>query len=457
MQSITAANAMTWLQSFRQRILNLLLASMVGLGTFGLVITLIQHIQLGRITLILSYYLGAYLFALFLLFARRLPGNWRAIGFLTLLFIFTAFTFISGWLGGSGRTFLLAFILLSAILLGPRAGIIAVGLSLVCYITFSVLYNQGWLVYPPAPVYAETCVIVIEGIGFAMAVGMLGIGLWFLNEGLLAASRMVRASEDARSLLAERARELDAANQLLARRSELLEAANRELESFSYSVSHDLRAPLRAINGYGCILLTEYADTLDDDGKGCLNNIIVSTQRMSSIIDDLLDLSRVTRVELNRSTVSLSDLAQEVIADLRHDQPERQLEVIIQPGLLVKGDPQLLRIVLENLLGNAWKFTRKQTSARIEFGMQSQQGERVFYVRDNGAGFDMTYAGKIFGTFQRLHREEEFEGTGIGLAIVQRILQRHDGRAWCSAEVNQGATFYFTIGAPAAMPGDISI
>ncbi|HEX5974145.1 MAG TPA: ATP-binding protein, partial [Rubrobacteraceae bacterium] len=223
-----------------------------------------------------------------------------------------------------------------------------------------------------------------------------------------------------------------------------LEGANRELEAFSYSVSHDLRAPLRSIEGFSQILLEDHAQELDDEARSYLGRVRAASRRMASLIDDLLDLSRVTRSALTRHTVDLSAVAREVAAELRKSQPEREVEFIISENLRATGDSRLLRIALENLLGNAFKFTEKEGEAIIEFGDVSQGGV-VYYVRDNGVGFDMAYAAKLFGAFQRLHGPEDFEGTGIGLATVQRIVHRHGGRVWAEGKVGEGSTFFFTL------------
>ena len=231
---------------------------------------------------------------------------------------------------------------------------------------------------------------------------------------------------------------VQAANQQLA-------AANQELEAFSYSVSHDLRAPLRSIDGFSQALLEDCAELLDAPGRQHLGRVRAATQRMGELIDDLLQLSRVSRTEMRHETVDLSTLAESVAADLRRTEPQHRVEITIQPGLRTEGDTALLRIVLVNLLANAWKFTGRKPVARIEFGIRDNGGERAFYVRDNGAGFDMSYAGKLFGAFQRLHTAGEFPGTGIGLATVQRIVHRHGGRVWAEGGLDQGATFYFVL------------
>jgi two-component system NtrC family sensor kinase len=224
-----------------------------------------------------------------------------------------------------------------------------------------------------------------------------------------------------------------------------LEAKNRELEAFSYAVSHDLRAPLRALDGFSDALISQYGDLLDDKGKHYLRRIHEGSLRMGQLIDALLDLSRITRRVLSRERVNLSDLAGEIASDLRVEHPQRQVEFAIAPDLAAVGDRHLLRIALQNLAANAWKFTSKCQSARIEFGVRQQDGERVYFVRDNGVGFDMAYADKLFTPFQRLHGMQEFPGTGIGLATVQRVVIRHGGRVWAEAAVDKGATFCFTL------------
>jgi len=235
-------------------------------------------------------------------------------------------------------------------------------------------------------------------------------------------------------------------------RTAQLEAANKELEAFSYSVSHDLRAPLRAIDGFSMGLLEEYQDKIDENGKVYLHRVRSAAQRMAQLIDDMLNLSRVSRSEMNIRQVNLSEIAQEIADDLYSTQPERQVEFIIQEGIEAQCDSHLLRIVLENLLGNAWKFTSKHPTARIEFGIQQQKEMPVYFIRDDGAGFNMEYVQKLFGAFQRLHTTTQFPGTGVGLATVQRVIHRHGGKVWAEGEVENlpagkagGATFYFTI------------
>ncbi len=225
-----------------------------------------------------------------------------------------------------------------------------------------------------------------------------------------------------------------------------LESVNRELESFTYSVSHDLRAPLRGINGFSQALLEDYGQTLDPQGKDYLRRIQAASVRMGHLIDDLLALAHVSRSKMTRKRVNLTRLVKEIVAELRQREPQRQVEVRIQARLSALGDPPLLRVLLTNLLENAWKFTSRHTTACIEFGARKERGKKVFFVRDDGAGFDMRYVSKLFGPFQRLHTQQEFEGTGVGLATVQRIVHRHGGEVWAEGEVEKGATFYFTLG-----------
>jgi len=228
-------------------------------------------------------------------------------------------------------------------------------------------------------------------------------------------------------------------------RTHELETANKELESFSYSVSHDLRAPLRSISGFSQILLEDYLKTLDAGGQDLLTRVIDNTQRMSELIEDLLELSRLGRKEIVRVSVDVEELVEDIVESLRADGNERNVEFSTSNLGTVIADQGLLKIVFENILGNAWKYTSKLDKACIELGKTNIQGEEVFYVRDNGAGFDMAFADKIFGAFQRLHNHDEFEGTGIGLATVQRIIHRHGGRIWAEAEPEKGAIFYFTL------------
>ena len=258
--------------------------------------------------------------------------------------------------------------------------------------------------------------------------------------------KLLQALADTTAVALENVQLYEQLEQRVRDRTAELQIANKELEAFSYAVSHDLRAPLRHINGYSQMLLEDCADTLSEEGQSHIQRIRNATQRMGQLIEDLLRLSRTTQAPVRRDEVDLTAMVQEIVSSLQSDSPGRQVDFIIASRISAFGDPRLLRVVIENLLGNAWKYTGKIPHGRIEVGsMTAPDGKATFYVRDNGAGFDMARANKLFGVFQRLHSERDFPGSGVGLATVQRIIHKHGGRIWAEAAVDQGAGFYFTL------------
>ena len=287
----------------------------------------------------------------------------------------------------------------------------------------------------------------------AIAWWVVGMGSMLVATALTAAMRdrgevlvasLMRTAAQRERAQQELSMHRDHLEELVEERTTALQVANRELEAFSYSVSHDLRAPLRTLDGFSSALIEDFGTELGETGEDYLNRIRAASQRMARLIDDMLLLSRLTRSDMRRNEIDLSPMAEEVIENLREGEPERSVEVRIEPGLTASADERLVRVLLQNLIGNAWKFTSKQDRATIEVA-HANGDPGVFCVRDDGVGFDMSYADKLFGAFQRLHSSGEFEGTGVGLATVQRIVHRHGGRAWAESEPGAGATFYFTL------------
>lgn len=278
--------------------------------------------------------------------------------------------------------------------------------------------------------------VMLSGLLLLLAASILSV--WFWAREAVQGRRRARAEAKLRRLN----RELEGR---VSQRTAQMETANKELEAFAYSVSHDLRAPLRGIDGFSQALMEDYGEQLDDTGRHYLSRVRAGTQRMGMLIDDLLRLSRVSRAQMQWGPVDLGSMAKSILDELRQQDPGRQVAVRIQEGLQASGDAHLLRIALDNLLGNAWKYTSRHAGARIEMGSQATDGGRAFFVKDDGAGFDMAYAHKLFGVFQRLHGADEFPGTGVGLATVARIIHRHGGRIWAEGAPEKGATFFFTL------------
>lgn len=281
-------------------------------------------------------------------------------------------------------------------------------------------------------IYAANDLLIAE-----MAVGLSILGL-LLGYLVYVSARRHEAAEELRALTGQ-------LEQRVHERTAELEAANRELQAFSYSVAHDLSTPLRALHGFSEVLVEDYGSRLDAQGLDFLRRIQLASRRMAQLIDDLLRLSKVSRNDLQRCTIDLTALVQTVADDVRATEPERSVQVGVDAELAVVADPALLRIALTHLMANAFKFTRHRPDAHIEFGRMELDGELVYFIRDNGVGFNMAFADKLFKPFQRLHNTPEFEGTGIGLSIVARIVERHGGRIWAQSELDRGATFFFTL------------
>ena len=326
-------------------------------------------------------------------------------------------------------------------------GLLAIDITLILGLYFLL----RWLVLGPIRSIQRFAVDAETTIGQAVPASLAGrrfIGeLEQLRETIVEMVNVLAERYGALIVSRQEISELNASlEQRVADRTNQLDVANKELQAFSYSVSHDLRAPLRGIDGWSLALQEDCGEQLDANGHEYLRRVRSEAQRMGDLIDDLLRLSRVTQSELSKVPVDISAMAQEIIAQFRLQTPQRIVSVTIQPDLAANADAGLLRVMLENLLENAWKFTSKTTQAIVVFGQERHEDEIVFFVRDNGAGFDMEYASKLFSAFCRLHRSSEFSGTGIGLATVNRIVHRHGGRIWAKAAVNHGATFYFTLG-----------
>jgi signal transduction histidine kinase len=427
-----SAESDDWLREQRHRAINMLLGLVVVLGPLSLIPGLESLFRGEGLTPMSPVYLIANILALVLFLWRRLGDRWRALGLLLMTYGFATFFLFSGWLAGGGRLFLLAWIVMAALLLSTRTAFVAAGVSLLTFIAYGIAFNQEWITLRDLPDPTSASPILVEGVGFSLTIGVMAMIPWFFSRAIAAASQANREAERAQALLAERAAQL--------------EAANQELEAFAYSVSHDLRAPLRAMDGFSRILLDDYGPQLVPEAQRYLGMVRENAQHMARLIDDLLAFSRLGRRELRKQAVRPRDLVEEVLAELRAEQGAQQIEVTIHDLPACQADPALLRQVYANLLSNAYKFTQERQVARIEVGALHQEEGPVYFVRDNGVGFDMRYADKLFGVFQRLHGAEEYEGTGVGLAIAQRIVHRHGGRVWAEAEVNKGATFHFTLG-----------
>jgi signal transduction histidine kinase len=313
----------------------------------------------------------------------------------------------------------------------------------------AAIAGADWTLYvldDPAVIYAAQRSLLTQlGTPLAGSIAVAGLLAALLAAGWLVLTRGRARLAAANGRLRDLNTEVHGLNATLEHNVSELRSVNEELGAFAYSVSHDLRAPLRSIDGFSQILLEDKAEALGADGQKHLDRVRAAATHMGALIDDMLLLSRITRDEMRPHSVNLTALAHSVVDELRAREPERKVEFASNGALPARGDERLLRIALTNLIGNAWKFTRTREPAHVSFGGETRDGEAVFFVKDNGVGFDMQYAQKLFGAFQRMHSTSEFEGTGIGLATVQRIVHRHGGRVWAESEVNKGTTFYFTL------------
>jgi NO-binding membrane sensor protein with MHYT domain/nitrogen-specific signal transduction histidine kinase len=330
----------------------------------------------------------------------------------------------------------------SAVVMGfAIAGMHYVGMSAARYRAATV--TEAKSAEPTVGNFSLRDVVMAAGVVFGGALIAIAARAAVERERALEAHRRLAAELEQR--VRERTAQLEAANRQL-------EAANRELSTFSYSVSHDLRAPLRSIAGFSEVLLETCESKLEDTERHYLQRIKGSVERMDALLSGLLNLAHVSRAPLQRTNVNVSELAQAIMDDLASQDPERKLEITVTPGMHAWADRSLLNSVLQNLLGNAWKFTARTANARIEFDVMERDGRPVFFIRDNGAGFKMEHANRLFGMFERLHHVSEFSGHGVGLAIVGRIIERHGGRIWAEASIGRGATFFFTLGAEITAP-----
>lgn len=416
------------IDSWRDYVLSLILLVVVVLGSIVAVPSVLLALK-ERLWPVAIVDVIALAWVVTLWRGRSFSYRMRAWNFCALLYLLGLAMLMT--IGQASQIYLMGFPVMAALLLGLRPALYALLLNAATLLAVGYLTNAdiqlGLLESKP---FQKWVVITIN---FIFVNSIITFSIVMLLKGL-------------EKTLAGRKQSAEALRRLNETLEKNVAERTRELEAFSYSVAHDLRSPLRAIDGYSQLVLSENAGRLDAESIAYLQRMRVASQRLGDLIDDLLELSQVSRTNLRRQEVDLARLAGQVADELRERHPGREAVFTIPAELKQQADPYLMRILIENLIGNAWKYTGKVSPARIEFGKCRKDGQEVFFVRDNGPGFDMAYADKLFKPFQRLHDLNEFEGTGIGLSIVHRIVTRHEGRIWEEAKKDEGATFYFSLG-----------
>jgi signal transduction histidine kinase len=414
------------IQGWREHVLSLILRVVVILGAVVAVPSVLLALS-DRLWIVAAVDVVALAWVATLWHSRSLSYRTRAWSFCALLYLLGLAMLMT--IGQASQIYLMGFPVMAALLLGLRPSLHALALNAVTLLAVGYLANADITIGPlESRPLLKWAVITMN---FIFVNALLTLSIVLLLKGL-------------ERTLARHTRTEEKLRELNANLEKTVAERTRELESFSYSVAHDLRAPLRAIDGYSQLVLSDNADKLDAESAGYLRRMRVASQRLGDLIDDLLDLAQVSRTDLRRQEVDLARIAAQVAAELRERHPGRAVDFSVPAELKEQADPYLARILFENLIGNAWKYTGKASAARIELGRAEADG--ACFVRDNGAGFDMAYADKLFKPFQRLHDASEFEGTGIGLSIVHRIVSRHGGRIWAEAKKDEGATFHFTLG-----------
>jgi signal transduction histidine kinase len=416
------------IDSWREHVLSIILFVVVVLGSVVAVPSILLALR-ERLWDVAIVDIVALAWVVILWRGRSFSYRLRAWNFCALLYLLGLAMLLT--IGQSSQIYLMGFPVMAALLLGMRPALHALALNAATLLAVGYLANADIQISPlESRPFLKWVVITIN---FIFVNALITLSIVLLLKGL-------------EKTLARRKQSAEELRRLNVTLEKTVAERTRELEAFSYSVAHDLRAPLRAIDGYSQLVLSDNADKLDAESTAYLQRMRVASQRLGDLIDDLLELAQVSRTDLRRKEVDLAQMAAQVAAELRERHPGHEVDFTTPAELRAEADPYLARILFENLIGNAWKYTGKVSPAYIEFGRTEADGRLAYFVRDNGAGFDMAYADKLFKPFQRLHDPREFEGTGIGLSIVHRIVTRHEGRIWAEAKKGEGATFYFTLG-----------